>query len=219
MGQNPIDFLRSAYKDLTDKADADDRWRAQTRSIGSEYPTYDDPSKLPPHMVYMGSELPPVSRAPMYRPQTEVLGGTDFAKDVDRVLSDVPEMRGRTTQIRNNPTDSVFGMLRRSGFRDDEYGETNLFGSTNIKDKRVTINPTLHGQRFFNDPELGETRAWYGKESGKPPGTFEGTLAHEMSHVSDAPHGPVLDEIEGYAEDAYGSGPLKALANAMKVKK
>ena len=225
MGQNPLDVLRGLYKDIVDQDDAVSRLKARSFSIASGDYTYDKPENLPPHMAYMGPDLPPVSLPPMSRPQTQVVGGTHFARDVDRLLTDIPEMRGRSPEIRNSPTDAVFATLRQSKFGDNDYAKTNLQGSTDLVGNRVTINPNLFGpsmaKDWTSDAHTGPTRQYYIDEYDSGPGTFMGTLAHEMGHVSGLGHGDKeIHDLGFQAKSIYGkpsAPPRDILADLAKA--
>lgn len=168
---DPIHFLRQLYKNETDKDDARSR---QNHAWGEP---------LPPHMVDMGPDLPAVARAPMYRPQTEVLGGQEFAQGVEKFFNQVPEMRGRSAKVQHGPNEPVFRLLEKSGFGPNDYAETNLNGVTTMDAKRpVSLNPRL---RPGGNNDLGQS--------------LEGTLAHEMGHVAGAAHGPAIDAMSELA--------------------
>lgn len=156
MEQDPIQLLRQMYQAATNTADAHSRSRRP----------------LPAHMVDVGEDLPPVARAPMYRPQTEVVGSPDVARSVDRLFTQVPDMRGRATKIIHGPNETVFNQLRYSGFGDNDYAQTNLNGNftfTGPNKGEVTINPRLIP---------GEENEF---------GGFASTLAHEMGHAAGLP--------------------------------
>lgn len=179
---NPLDLLRDMFQNRAQEADTQSRQKAQHWDGSFKFP-----KNLPPHMVYMGEDLPPVSRAPMFRPQTEVVGGPEFARTVDTLLTQVPEMRGRSPQIVHGPTDSVFDLLRHSGFDDNDYPRTSLNGLMEIGSKRISLNPRLK--------PMGDQKAF----------NLEGTLAHELGHTVGAEHGIEMDDIKGSTIDGLKS--------------
>jgi len=163
MGQNPIDYLKQVYKDLTDNYDAGRRQDVR----------WDRP--LPPYMQDMGPDLPAVTKPPMYRPQSEVRGGPEFANTVEKLFNDVPDMRGRAPVITNGPNEARFRVMANSGFKPWSYGDTSIMGETTLMGPQynhVTVSPKM-SQDMNRE-----------------------TLAHEMGHVAGVDHGSAIDALE-----------------------
>lgn len=184
---DPIQALRDLYKTFADKADMKSRNDARHWDG-----TYKFPERLPQHMVYMGEDLPPVSRAPMYRPQSEVIGGQEFANGVDQFLTAIPELRGRAPKIQHGPNEDAVQLLDQSGYSPGGYGFTNLLGTTNRRSREVSINPRL-------TPEIRQGTAAVPAEND-----FYPTLGHELGHVVGASHGDFeIKDMERLSDEAF----------------
>lgn len=120
-----------------------------------------------------------VMKPPMSRTPTEVRGGRDFARSVERLLTDVPELRGRAPVIQHGPTDAASEYLKMGGFRPDEYMRTNLLGIFDHRNKNISVNPRLIPSH---------------DKLGNHPG-FTSTVGHELGHSMDVKHGPVMDQL------------------------
>jgi hypothetical protein len=180
MPQNPLDMLRDLYKSYAEKADATSRQLAQ-----NYHGEYVYPERLPPHMQDMGKDLPPIVKPPMYRPQSEVLGGQEFANGVENFLTQIPEMRGRSPRIQHGPNDAVFGLLDRSDMPAHGMQGSNLNGLMTIRDKSISLNPRLEPGGFGDGYNLEET------------------LGHELGHTVNVSHGPEMDDLENNIKDAF----------------
>lgn len=191
MPQNPLDMLRDLYKTYADQHDAADRQKAQHWDG-----RYTFPENLPPHMVYMGEELPPVSRAPQFRPETEVRGTPEFARGIDRMFKGVPEMKGRASVIQDMPTEGALALMARSGFRPHEFGDTNLLGITNLHNRQVGINPTL-------DPDALSTTA--DSDTHETKEEFYPTVTHELSHLVGVGHDEQMRGVEKAARQSFSA--------------
>lgn len=118
-----------------------------------------------------------VMKPPMSRTQTEVLGGTDFARGVDRLMTDVPELRGRVPRIQHGPTDAVTEELAPH-LKPHQYPGTNLAGMYDHQKRDISINPYL-------DPA----------DDARPEAQFTTTVGHEIGHGMNVQHGPVMDGL------------------------
>lgn len=183
---DPLQLLRDLYKTYADRSDTEIHRFNHRRG-----------APLPRHMVEVGDDLPPVVRAPMYRPQTQVLGGPEFANQVEDFFNKFPDMRGRAPKIQHGPSSDVFKILRASGFGDNDYSKVNLLGTTNSRTKNVTINPRLNPQTSFDFPSV---------------------LAHEMGHVVNIrDNQKELEDTESYARQIWPRvSPIEALVEALQ---
>lgn len=182
---NTIALLQELFKRATDNEDKWARKSANTGIFGDNY----EEDRLPPHMAYNGPDLPPVSRAPMFRPQTEVRGGQNFANYVEDFFNKVPEMRGRAKMIQHGPTLGSINELGESGLNPLDFNDTNLNGIYSRSRNEIGINPALvdngwefsdgSGDRYFSLPR---------------------TIAHEMGHAGGMGHGPMMKLVEAIAE-------------------
>jgi hypothetical protein len=119
---------------------------------------------------------------------TEVIGAPGLAQQVETLLTIAPTLRGLVDTVRSGPNEATFERLRGSGFGDDEYAQTNLFGNYVKKQPgfnrtEITINPRL--TKFYDQGRTDDERF--------------ATLAHEFGHAAGLPHGRALNNIEGVA--------------------
>lgn len=177
MPQNPLALLREMFKAATDQDDAWSRQDANRGIFGDHF----DETRLPPHMVYNGPDLPPVSRAPGFRKPTEVVGGPEFAREVERFFNIVPEMRGIPKKVIHGPNETAFRELRQGGLNDNDYANSNMAGQYTKwgpNAKEITISPGFDLTKPYDLQD------------------FRDTLAHEMGHAAGYGHGPQMEQIE-----------------------
>lgn len=142
-------------------------------------------------------ELPPVPRAPAFRPYPNILGGRGLARAVDKALKVAPEMQGSFSKVSYAPTDGVVGEMSRSGIPPIDFPNTNLLGLHDRKDRSIYINPNLKSS-------LGE---------------LDSTLIHEMSHAqgNNETGARLVQELLKRATDpTYGEDPAELLMKALQ---
>ena len=180
MPNTPLEMLLAQfYKHATDKQDAQFRQHANEGIFGDHY----NEEKLPPHMVFNGPNLPPVSRAPMFRPQTDVRGGPEFANTVEDIFDAAPDMRGRSPNIQHGPTNAAIRSLQRSDIDPSRFANSSLLGVTDLQagnHHEIGISPGLGGS----------IDKWMGANS------LPSTIAHELGHVAGYGHGDTMDGIQ-----------------------
>lgn len=119
----------------------------------------------------MVGQLPLVPRAPNFRPETQVNGSPEFARQVEALHKLAPELRGRTPKIQMGYDDNYINDIVKSEnprMLDNVYG-LNLRGITNFKNKNIAVNP------YF--PAGGKEVVNYGAQDAA------GTIAHEYKHI------------------------------------
>lgn len=142
----------------------------------SKFPRTEDPLQVDP-----GGELPLVRRPGLFRTPTEVIGGTDFARAVDRLTTDVPDLKGRMKKIVHGWTPGVMEVLDRRKIPVESFPSTNLMGLHSLTEREIAVNPSQDASRS----------------------DFQTTLGHEFGHGLGIKHGPYLDALEAFLRDAY----------------
>jgi hypothetical protein len=127
-----------------------------------------------PYQADVGADLPPVNHPPLFRPPTEVVGGTEFARGVNQYLNEFPDLQGRATKITHGPNAGVIEMLLDSRLSPYDYFDSSLMGTTNRISNAVTLNPSLI-------PNTGD---------------FDETLGHELGHVAGFHEGRAMEDLE-----------------------
>lgn len=210
MPQNPLDLLREFVKEQSDKylntRKLFDRPntppKIRSAILGSTPEIKDDPNfvditpKDVPPKWYQDANDPAfqpsvpmrVMRPPMFRTPTQVLGGSEFANDVERLLTDVPELRGRVKTIQHGPTSAALGNLAESKFGPQDFGRTNLMGIYDPHQNDVGINPSLNS-------------------SLEPLNTT--TIGHEIGHSMGLYDNEKMDAFEKLIEDYVKSRSRK----------
>jgi hypothetical protein len=101
----------------------------------------------------------------------------------------VPGLRGIAPSIQVGPADGAVRSLLKSGYDPSDYGKVNLLGTTEIKDNRISLNPSISGKpegNFrFSDPDRLRRE-------------FNTTTAHELYHAAGHPdEDREMSNIEG----------------------
>ena len=142
----------------------------------------------------LGDNLPEVESPGIFRRYPEVVGNSDFARAVDRIITFAPELRGRARRVLQGPSYGVINKLlsnENPKFNAYDYENSNLAGMY-TPDKTISINPREKGR------DLTET------------------LVHELSHSVGS------SEDDAYAletiipESVYGLGPSKKILGSKK---
>jgi len=96
-----------------------------------------------------------VMRPPMTRTPTQVVGGPEFARRVEKFMTEFPETRGRVNNITHGPTLGVMNELGNSGMGAQEYEDSNIMGLFDYSTRGISINPNLRPGSSDFDQTLG----------------------------------------------------------------
>lgn len=106
-----------------------------------------------------GEALPAVPRAPLFRPDPMIVGRPSLSPEVEHLLRQFPDMRGRVPQIIEGPDASVMRQLQGTPFGPEDFPALNLGGITNRVTGNIAVNPNVREEDL---PEI---------------------IAHEYTHV------------------------------------
>jgi hypothetical protein len=157
-----------------------------------------------------------VRRPPLARTQTQVLGGTDFAKAVEDIFTKVPELRGRVRSIQQGPNLSLINWLGdRNNILDELGSKAERFGPEQFKHLNLTgLTDSDDTSSIAVNPRLDRD-------------TLPLTLGHELGHAVGVEHGPVMEDLhqrlkpvfnvdERWSDNNIMADPMKTLRERKK---
>lgn len=148
--------------------------------------------------------LPAVPKhAPQFRPEPLVYG-KKAAGLMENYYKLAPELRGRLKELMLGPNEPVQGVLSESGYRPNEWNQTNLLGVTD-KDGKIGVSPSLDG----SDLEADYAARSANSKVYQPDSTTNQVLGHELTHLA------------GYGEGFtnYAENKVRKLSGLNELKK
>ena len=111
--------------------------------------------------------IPKVPRHPSFEPEPVVIGSPKFLKAAQYFLNMAPALRTKVKNITEGHTRGSMQMHMKDKLRPDDFGQTNLYGVFDRRNKEIGIRPNL--------PEHDNDFGMYG------------VLAHELAHSTGHP--------------------------------